>query len=428
MTRQLNKLTTPSLKTALAGKLEPGLHADGGGLYLAIGPSGSASWVFRYMLRGRSRSMGLGSLADIAAPEARGLAQRHRTELAGGADPIDLRDSRIRQAEAEQQRVQSSRVSFRTIADQVLDEVIDKSQFTANYKRTWRTSLSIHVHPRLGALTLDQIDRAVVLDCLRAIWSTIPSAARGIRQRIEFIFDEARDRNLTDKPNPARWADLKRGLAHYHPVKAPRKHPALPWQDTPAFYTALKAEDGYAPMALRLSILAATRGIEARGARFDEFDFDSWIWTVPAERMKGKPGARLTHYVPITSDIADLVRTLETIRRGPFLFPHRDRRDCAMSPAAMQQVLNKKGLRGKVTIHGFRSTFKDWSSDNGYDDKASERSLAHQVTGVAGHYDRTTMLEMRRDLLQQWNDFVAGRLIMQAPQARRRPQLAIANG
>lgn len=424
--KTLNRLTPVVLRQALAGALKSGRHHDGGGLYLAVQPTGSVAWIFRYMRNGRAHAMGLGNLSYVPASLARQEAARHRQTLALGNDPLLERGRAKTALQVEERRQVMGQTTFRAVAEGVLDE-LDKSNFSAATKRAWRSSLRDHVYPTLGNLTFDKVDRPAVLEILRAIWATKNNTARHVRQRIEYVFDEARNLNLTDKENPARWLDLRRGLTHYAPATGPKKHAALPWQELPAFYKRLAFADGYAVMALRLAILAATRATEALGARFDEFDLEARVWTIPAERMKGKPGERAEHRIPITDEIADIHEQMKLIaRHSSCLFPHRHKRDESQSPSVLQKVLTSMGVRGTVTVHGFRSTFRDWVSDHGYNDQAGERALAHKVTGVAGHYDRTTMLDMRRDLMQQWADYVTGKMQMEAPKAR--PQLRVVAG
>lgn len=425
--KRLARILGPDLKAIAAGQHRPTTLHDGGGLYLKITDTG-ASWLFRYQRDGQPRKMGLGSFRDVSATKAREIATRHREVVATGGDPKFERSEAKRALKARMARM----VTFREMAERVL-EAIDAGNLHPITKQGWRASLRDHAFPKLGGLTLDEIDRAAILDVLRPIWPRINQTAKNVRQRIEYIFDEARDQGLTDRPNPARWLDLARGLAHYQPTKKPRPHPALPWKDVPAFYKLVRAQDGYTPRALMLAILSASRTQEALGARFDEFKpgddgrLVGGVWTVPEERMKGKPGAREQHLVPISSEIAAVVEEMELIRRGPYLFPHRFKGNEPLTNSSIKLLLKNLNMAGLATTHGFRSSFKDWVSDNGFDDKAGERSLAHKVQGVAGHYDRTKMLEMRRDLMQRWSDFVTGRVVMGKPSVTG-PTLQVIDG
>jgi integrase len=423
--RSLARLSVAILRQVQSGNHPPAYLHDGGGLYLKVMETG-ASWFFRYTWNSRPTKLGLGPLRDVSATVARQRAAAAREALALNRDP-----------KVEQRQLQvaaiAGNITFQKFALQFLDEVIDPANLAPNTKRAWRSSLRDHVYPVIGDLTLGEIDREKVLLVLRPIWPTKNVTAKQVRIRIEAIMDEASIRNLVIGTNPARWLDLQRGLgAAYQPKTPPKPHPAMPWQEVPAFYLRLRAHSGYAASALRLAILAATRTQESLGARFDEMKpgehgrLLGGIWTVPAERMKGKPGKRVPHAIPISDAIADLIGEMAVLRRNDFLFPHRFRRDRCLSRSSITILLTNLGVRGQFTVHGFRSTFKDWVSDNGFDDRAGERSLAHKVTGVKGHYDRTKMLVMRQDLMQRWADFVTGRAVMAKPSAG--PHLHLVGG
>jgi integrase len=427
----LQSIAPATLRAAAAGQHAPAFLHDGGGLYLKIA-QGSASWLLRYSFAGQKQKMGLGGLRDVPAATARRLAAEARETLAAGKDPKVQRVV-TREAElATQRRQASDSITFETLARQYLDGVIDTSNYTASTKRSWRSSMRDHVFPHIGRLTFSEIDRGVVLDVLRRIWSEKNVTAQQVRHRIECIFEEARHRRITELPNPATWEEVRRGLSMYAPAEGGTPHAALPWREVPQFYRRLKASNGDAARALRLAILAISRTQEALGARFEEFakgadgQLIGGIWTVPAERMKGKPGKRRPHFVPITDAIADLYLDMEARRRTVFLFPHRSKPTKSMSRSSLTMLLTTLGVRGSLTVHGFRSTFKDWCSDHGFDEKASERQLAHKVTGVKGHYDRTVMLDMRHDLMQRWADFVTGKTVMAKPSAG--PKLQVVGG
>jgi integrase len=411
----LARIPGAKLKAILAGQHPPAFIHDGGGLYLKVTPSG-ASWIFRYSLGGL-RKMGLGSLRDVTATAARELASGYRASVAAGHDPKMVRaDKTIART-----RDAGRSMTFKAVAEPVL-VAVEASDLSPVTKRNWRASLETHVYPKLGNRLIDSITRGDVLDVLRPLWRDLNPTARSIRQRIETVYQEARNKELTDRPNPALWADLKPGLAHYTPNRKKKPHAALPWQDVPAFYRRLKAQDGYTPRALMLTILAANRTQETLGTQFTEFarspdgSLAGGVWTIPAERMKGRVGQREPHHVPITDEIAAVVEELEIVRRTDFLFPHRRRRGEHMTRSSLKVLLDKlKVDHAECTVHGFRSTFRDWATDNGLNDKAAERALAHKVQGVQGHYDRTTMLQMRFELMQRWADFVTGRVAMAKP-------------
>ena len=336
--------------------------------------------------------MSLGSLDHVGAPDARELARQHRAGLRAGDDPlIDRR--------REQRARERERTTFREVADTLL-AAYDETDRHPKTRRAWRQVLEDYACPVIGNLPLDEIEQADIIRCLRPLWGTKPQTARNTRARMDAVFEEARLLKLTDK-NPARLADLKRALAPFANNKPAAHHKALPWRDVPPFMAQLQASKTLSAVALRLVLLSACRTREVLGAHFDEFNHG--VWTIPAERMKGEGIYRREHRVPISTGITGLLEELASARdRGPLLFANRSP-TTMLSSAAMSMLVKLKGV--PTSVHGLRSSFRDWAADHGYPREIAEAGLAHRVKGVEGSYFRSDLFEARRDLMQAWCDF-----------------------
>jgi len=251
----------------------------------------------------------------------------------------------------------------------------------------------------LGDRALDDIGTSEVLDVLRPIWGTKHETARKVRFRLEYLFDEARHKRLMTRDNPSRMNDLKRPLARITVNGNRNHHKALPWRDVPALMKRLRQDHDLSSYALRLTILSALRTSESLGGRFDEFD--NGAWSIPRNRMK----TRKPHRVPITTGIAEIVNELLPLRRGALLFPS-NRSTVPLSVMSMPMKL--RGLGYDCTVHGFRSSFRDFAAENNFPREIAEAALAHVVPGVEGAYFRSDVFDQRRDLMQAWSDFCLG--------------------
>lgn len=277
---------------------KPGRHADGGNLYLRVDAAGSARWVFMWVREGRQREAGLGARECVSLARARELAARMRESLAKGNDPLEAR--------AAERRAIAARVSFGQAADALL---ASKERVWRNEKHRaqWRMTLENYAAP-LRALPVADISTQDVLRVLEPIWTTKPETASRLRGRIEAVIDSARVAGHIDDraPNPARWGGhLEMLLAK--PTKLSRgHHAAMRYKDVPAFFARLRLARGVAARALELTILTAARTGETLGARWDEFDLDNAVWTIPADRMK----AAREHRIPLSAAALALIRTL----------------------------------------------------------------------------------------------------------------------
>ncbi len=374
--------------------------ADGGGLYLQVASSSARSWIWRYMRHGKSRQMGLGSLADVSLQQAREARDFWRRKLrVEGVDPIDTRN-----AEMASLRLDQNKMSFQKAAEQYISAHCETWR-NPKHRAQWTSTLETYVYPMIGKRPAHLIEETEVLSVLRPIWSAKPETASRIRGRIEVILEQLEVRKLRKGENPAQWrGNLDTALPAPRKVRQVRHHAAMPFDGTPRFMATLRIEGGIAALALELTVLCASRTTEVIGAKWTEFDLDKKVWTVPATRMKsGKE-----HRVPLSAaSMAILNKLCE--RRVPgdeFVFPGR-RRAQPMSNMAMAKVLERLGA-GAFTVHGFRSTFRDWAAERTeFSREVVEMALAHAIgSEVEAAYRRGDLFEKRRRLMDAWSEFL----------------------
>lgn len=390
------------------------LH-DGGGLYLRVARNrkdrhdnekpGAKSWVFRFQLDGKRRDMGLGPYPDISLAEARRRAAEHRNQRRDGIDPLEAKA-----AQRQAQRVATAK--GRTFRECAI-EFIGKNRAgwrNAKHRQQWENTLATYVYPTLGELPVSAIDTGLVVQVLDPIWTEKPETASRVRGRIEAVLDAATVRGFRQGPNPAQW---KGNLAHILPagsrVRKVEHHAALPFDEMPAFLTALRNRPGMAARALEFAALTAARTGEALGARWGEIDLNAKAWTLLADRMKGGRELR----VPLSGAalaVLEAVRPLALMLDGkPDLaapvFPGL-RRALPMSNMVLLMLLRRM-KRNDLTAHGFRSTFSDWAAERtAYPREVVEMALAHTIGNKAeAAYRRGDLFEKRRQLMQAWADF-----------------------
>lgn len=406
--RVTNKLTALGVTRAK----NAGRYADGGGLYLQITDRGSKSWLFRYMRAGKAREMGLGSVNTWTLAEARERAREQRKLLDLGRDPIDLRNAEEMAAAL----TKAQTVSFEACA---ADYIKDHRSGWKNAKHAdqWTSSLKRWVYPIIGALPVGGITTDLVLRVLKqpisdaqdapTFWTARTETASRTRGRIETVLDWARAKKLRDGENPARWKGLlDKLLPPKSQVSPVTHHMALPYPDLPRFMAELRRRDSLSARALEYTILTAARTSDTIGAVPTEVDPAERTWTVPAARLKGKKGARKRdHVVPLADRAWEI---LEGRAQGsPYLFAHDDGEP--LSNMAMLELLQGMGFGDGLTVHGFRSTFKDWCSEQtGYPNEMSEMALAHTVSDkVEAAYRRGDMREKRRRMMDDWATYCA---------------------
>jgi integrase len=381
-------------------RLGEGKHGDGHGLILHVVTKDRRNLLFRYVLRGRERNMGLGSFPTVSLAEAREAHQAARKLLAQGIDPIDQR-------RGEQEAAKSEAAAKTTFADAARDYIAGQEAGWRNPKHApqWRASMRNHVFPHIGTMAVGEIDPNAVLRVLHPIWFTKPETGSRIRSRIELILDYATVRGWRSGPNPAIWrGNLKLALPAKTKVRAVEHYAALDWREAPAFMVKLREREGMGASALRFAILTAARSGEVRGATWDEIDLDRAIWTIPASRTKGGR----EHRVPLSQAAIDVLVHEQQFRDGSGLVFLGQRYGVAMSDMTLSAVLRRMG-HGDLTVHGFRSTFRDWAAETtGHPNHVVEQALAHTIgNAVEAAYRRGDLFEKRAALMSDWAAFLA---------------------
>lgn len=373
---------------------EPGRYGDGLGLWLQVSKEGGKSWLFRFMLDGKARMMGLGRYGDISLEEAREKARECRKLLLEGNDPIEKRESN---------RMLDRLARTKVLAfDECAAAYIEANR--AGWKNDkhasqWESTLNTYASPIIGKLPVASIDTGLVLKVLEPIWTTKAETASRLRGRIESVLGWATVRGYRSGDNPAQWKNhLDTQLPPRSKVAKVKHHPALPHNEIGAFVASLHAQAGIAARALEFTILTSARTNEVIGATWPEFDLEAGVWTIPAERMKAKK----EHRVPLSARTVDLAKEMLPLASdgGP-VFPAPKGK--ALSNMAMLAVLKRMG-RTDLTVHGFRSTFRDWAGETtAYPREVIEHALAHQLKDKAeAAYARGTLFEKRRRLMDDW--------------------------
>ncbi len=379
----------------LIREAKPGATADGYGLYLRITTTGNASWQYRYQLQGTRRTMGLGACTYVTLADARTKAAEALALVKSGKDPLK---------EREVQALHAAKKS-KTFQD-VADEYIANHRHgwkNAKHAQQWENTLSKYVHPFLGRKQVGTITTNDVLAVLKPIWQTNAETAARTRSRIELVIDAARAHNLSDAPNPARWKGHLDKLLPRRNKASKGHHAALDYQQIPAFYQRLMTErDSLSANALAITILTACRTSEVLHAQWEEIDFTAKMWVIPARRMK----AGNEHRVPLSDKVLSLLGRLPT--REGYLFPGT-KQGKPLSNMAMTMVLRKLG-REDLTVHGFRSTFRDWAAETtNHPNMVCEMALAHKITNAAeAAYRRGDLMDRRRMLMTDWANFTTG--------------------
>jgi integrase len=378
----------------LIREAKPGGTADGYGLYLRITTTGNASWQYRYQLQGNRRTMGLGACTSVTLADARSKAAEAMALVKSGKDPLNER-------EAQALQVAKKTTTFKDVADEY---IASHRHGWKNIKHAqqWENTLAHYVHPLLGAKQVDTITTNDVLAVLKPIWQTKAETAARIRSRIELVIDAARAHSLSEAPNPARWKGHLDKLLPKRNKASKGHHAALDYQQMPDFYQRLTEErDSLSATALAITILTACRTSEVLFAQWEEIDLTGKIWVIPAKRMK----AGNEHRIPLSDKVLSLLERLPT--REGYLFPGA-KHGKPLSNMAMTMVLRKLG-RHDLTVHGFRSTFRDWAAETThYQNIVCEMALAHTITNAAeAAYRRGDLMERRRMLMIDWANYIS---------------------
>jgi integrase len=372
---------------------EPGRYADGGNLYLQVTNESNRSWVFRYERGGRERAMGLGPAHTLTLHEARERARKARQLLLDGIDPLAARgDERRMRAQAAQKRL-----TFREAA-QAYNDAHERKWGNAKHRAQFLSTLKTYAFPVLANMPVSEIDTPAVLRALEPHWHTKTETLSRVRGRMEAVLDWATVRGYRSGDNPATWKTIGKALPARSEIAKVEHHPALPYLDLPAFMAELRKREGVAARALEFLILTAARTGEVTGARWSEVDLGENTWTVPAGRMKGGR----EHRVPLSGAAGALLRALHTEDGNPHVFIG-SQPGSGLSSAGMTQVLRRMG-RTDVSVHGFRSSFRDWAAETtNFPREVAELALAHAVGDKTERaYQRGDLLKKRYALAEAW--------------------------
>ena len=369
---------------------KPGKYCDGAGLYLIKGEVGRGNWIWRYLLCGKRREMGLGSIRTVSLKEARERADEWRAVLASGRDPIREREKRREESAA-------SRITLEEVA-RICFEAKKAELKDGGRTGRWFSPIEIHVLPKLGARPVEDLTQNHIRDVLAPIWNTKDETARKTINRLSQIMRHGAamgldiDLQATDKAKALLGAQEKKT----------RHIAALPWAEVPAFYHGLRG-GGMIELALRFVVLTACRSGEVRGARWAEIDLGNELWTIPRERMKGGK----EHRVPLSDEAMILLNEVAPFEREGNVFPSQRRG--VISDMGMSAWMGRHGYQARP--HGFRSSFRDWCAEATETPReVAEACLAH-TTGskVERAYRRTDFLEKRYLLMQRWADHVTAK-------------------
>ena len=390
MARAFNRLKDLTVKRAT----KPGLYPDGAGLYLRVGPTGAKAWVFRYRRDGRLHDLGLGPLHTISLAVARQRAQKCREQRLDGIDPLEAKRAGRAAARLEAAKT----MTFEDCA--VAYIAAHQAAWTnSKHRKQWPATLTAYAYPVFGALPVNAVDTALVMKVLEPLWVIRTETASRLRGRIESVLDWARTRGYREGENPARWrGHLENLLPKKSRVKPVAHFGALPHAEISGFMAGLRQKEGIAPRALEFLILTAARVGEVAGATWDEINLGERLWTIPARRMKG----RKEHRAPLSDAAMAVIGKMAACRQSEQLFP-------GVSSASLLAVLHELHTVN-VTVHGFRSSFRDWAAEiSGFPAEVAEMALAHQVgSAVEQAYRRSDLFARRRQLAEAWAAYCAG--------------------
>jgi len=406
MARRATPLTARQVVT-----LKQGIYGDGNGLFLVVKESGSRSWEARYQLPGQKRrSIGLGALdRPYGLAEAREKTREIQKNAKLGIDALVEKQ----QEKAAALAPKAPKATFRFCAEGF--HASRKATWSARHAQDWLPTLERHVYPHIGDKSVQDIDLNDMLAVLQPIWLTIPETANRVRNRIEQSLDWAiAMEHRTNEVNPARWAGRLKMLL-VSPSKAaavariesgrPEHFDALPWQQIPALMAQLRERQSVSARALMFTILTASRTSQASDAVWDEIDFDNRIWTIPGKRMKGGQ----QHRVPLTERALEIIAVQKEFCHyfnTPHLFPGVDYHR-PIHRNSMYILLTRTMGYHHITVHGFRSTFRQWIAEaTKFSREAAEMALAHTLGGVEGAYQRSDLLDERRLLMEAWEKYI----------------------
>lgn len=394
--RALNKLSAVQAAKITA----PGRHSDGGGLYLFIDAHGRRRWIFMYARNGKRTELGLGGGRDLSLANARAEATKLREILATGGDP-------------KAERAKDDDIpTFGKCADAYV-EAMKPSWRNAKHAAQWTMTLTEYAKP-MRSKPVNEITTQDVLDVLQALWKRTPETAERLRGRIENVLDAAKARGHRSGENPARWRGHLDQLLPKRQRLSRGHHTALASEAMPDFMADLRGRPATAARALEFAILTAARSGEVLGVQWDEIDKEKKLWTIPAERMK----AAREHRVPLSPRAMEIVEGMAKLGAEGYLFPGPKPKK-PLSSMAMPMLLRR--MQAEITVHGFRSTFRDWASETtGFSHEVCEMALAHTISNKAeAAYRRGDLFDKRRKLMEAWAGYCGRKAIVPLHQAQQ---------
>jgi integrase len=397
------------LSDAKARQIAPGGKSLAAGMVpgLYLRPSsarGQGSWFLRFVspVTGRRRDLGLGAYPEVGIAQARKLAMEARSAIADGRDPIEAR-----RIEAAETRAVAADRTFREAAHSVHAELRDGFR-NAKHAAQWINTLEAFVFPKIGDRSVSGLRAADFAEALRPIWLAKPETASRVKQRCDTVMNWCAARDII----VASPLKVVTALLPAQPGKRERveHHPTVPWRELPAVCRTLFRDkpETTGRLLLEFVILTACRSGEARGMTWSEIDQAKAIWTIPAGRMK----ARLIHRVPLAAKALEILRYMEAQSDGsPLVFVSR--RGTALSDMTLTKILRDAAIASDTagrtaTVHGFRSSFRDWASEHAYPRDLAERALAHTIRDATeAAYHRTDLLDQRRSMMDVWGKWLA---------------------
>lgn len=388
---------------------KPGFHFVGGvaGLALQIVPSGAKSWVLRVMVGAKRRKMGLGGFPDVSLADARTAARQARAKIRAGTDPID----ESKQARRALTASRAKDVTFRACAEAYVEA--HKAAWTNDkHEAQWASTLNLYAYPVIGDLWVRDVSLEHVMQILEPIWLSKTQTAKRLRGRIESVIDSAITKGLRNASNPARWkGNLSTILPSPSRVSKTMHFKAMPIKETPAFMRQLRNQTGTSARALEFLILTNVRSHNVRHATWNEIDMAAKVWAIPGQDTEEGTGQRMkagvNHAVPLSGSAMKLLKNLSSNAGTDLVFPS-PRKMTQLSDMAMNKVMRDMNASG--VPHGFRSTFRDWASENTNTHReVTEKAMAHAVGDkTESAYFRSTLFMKRRKLMERWANFCDG--------------------
>ena len=377
--------------------LPKGKYHDGKGLYISIPSQGRGKWSYRYRIDNKSREMGLGTFPEISIVDVRQKAEDTRRQILNKIDPIE--DKKKQEVLRNQQGKK-----FSYIADLYISAKKKEEWRNPKSEQQWQNTITSYAVPFLDKKPLIDINIDDIQELLLPIWSSKTETARRLQQRLFRIFGFAKIKKWYEKDNPALWkGGLQELMANPYKIHKVKSFASLQHKDISKFYHDISHLDTIAVYALKFLILTATRTKEVIEARFDEFDLEKKIWTIPEHKMK----AGVEHKVPLSDEAINIVNLMRQKHNHEYVFYNKATGN-HISNGAMLVFLKKQCPHLKITVHGFRATFRTWAEELGqYQHHAIEFCLAHQLpTKVEKSYLRTNLFEMRQIIMEDWQNYL----------------------